>query len=150
MRNSESVQFIDFDPAYQMACLTLFDLNCPKYFACNERDDYDKYLSSMPVGYELLQLDKKIIGGVGLCKLEPGIAEIHWILLEPESHGIGLGKMMMDRVVNKARSLEVSTVQIAASHLSGPFFAKFGAVVIHKIENGWGVGMHREDMVLEL
>jgi len=104
----------------------------------------------MPVGYELLQLDGRIVGGVGLCKVKPGVGEIHWILLEPESQGIGLGKVMMDHVANAAQSLEVNTIHAAASHLSAPFFAKFGAVVVNKIENGWGVGMHREDMVLEL
>jgi len=52
-----AMRFIEFDPAYQSACLKMFDLNCPKYFACNERDNYLNYLSGKPEGYELLQLD---------------------------------------------------------------------------------------------
>jgi len=57
---------------------------------------------------------------------------------------------MMDHVAIVANSIEVNTIHIAASHLSAPFFEKFGAKVVNRIDNGWGVGMHREDMVMEL
>jgi hypothetical protein len=38
-------------------------------------------------------------------------------------------------------------VKIAASHLSAPFFAKFGAVPLRTTDDGWGPGMHRVDMI---
>jgi hypothetical protein len=44
----------------------------------------------------------------------------------------------------------VDVVDIAASHLSEPFFTKFGAVRTGFENDGWGQGMHRVDMELRL
>jgi len=150
MKNSLNTQFVDYEISYKLACLNLFDRNCPRFFAVNERTDYDNYLSAKPVGYKCLQLEGQTVGAVGLCEVKAGIGEMNWILLEPESQGIGLGKLMMNFVANDAKLLELNTIRIAASHLSAPFFAKFGAKVVSKIDNGWGIGMHREDMIWEL
>jgi hypothetical protein len=41
-------------------------------------------------------------------------------------------------------------VDIAASQKSAAFFARFGAVTLKVVDNGWGTGMHRIDMELPL
>jgi hypothetical protein len=44
----------------------------------------------------------------------------------------------------------VRVIDIAASHLSAPFFEKFGAIAIKETNDGWGPNIHRVDMALLL
>ncbi|CCQ10838.1 hypothetical protein PALB_17120 [Pseudoalteromonas luteoviolacea B = ATCC 29581] len=44
----------------------------------------------------------------------------------------------------------MKVIDIAASHLSAPFFEKFGEKTIKEITDGWGLDMHRVDMELLL
>jgi len=144
MNESTNTRFVAYNPKHRLACLTIFQLNCPEWFAVNEREDYENYLTSKPVGYELLEIEKHIVGAFGLQVASPGTGELHWILLDPKVQGIGLGKMMLIRASNKAQKENLSRINIAASHLSAPFFGKYGAKSISRIKNGWGIGMHRE------
>ena len=78
----------------------------------------------------------------------PGRARLNWILIYPTEHGRGIGSAMMRRALELANQQALGVISIAASHLSAPFFAKFGAIVIVETPNGWGPGMHRIDMTL--
>ena len=69
-------------------------------------------------------------------------------MLDPAAQGRGIGSGIMRRVSQAAREREMQTVNIAASHKSAPFFAKFGAEAMATTEDGWGPGMHRVDMLL--
>ena len=63
---------------------------------------------------------------------------------------MGIGSAMMQRALAQAGDLGLKQIVIAASHLSAPFFVKFGAVVVSETHDGWGPGMHRWDMELHL
>ena len=56
----------------------------------------------------------------------------------------------MEHVITTAVAKSIDKISIAASHLSVPFFATFGAITVHEIEHGWGKDMHRIDMVLNI
>ena len=56
----------------------------------------------------------------------------------------------MENIKKIALINKLFTIDIAASHLSAPFFKKFGAIEIKIIEDGWGKGMHRVNMKLKL
>lgn len=150
MTKTPAIRFEDFRTSDLAACLQLFDSNCPAFFAPVERDGYEQFLSSGPDGYEVGLLERGVVGAYGLSADEPGIGQLRWILVDPESQGLGVGSAMMRRVVDRARSSQLQEVHIAASHRSEPFFQRFGAITVSKSEDGWGVGMHRHDMVLDL
>jgi hypothetical protein len=132
------------------ACLDLFDANCPEYFALNERIDYQRFLDIGSDGYELCLIDERIAGAFGLIGNAVSRRRLNWIMRNPQFHGVGAGRAIMERVVARAASEALEAVDIAASHKSAPFFAKFGAVTMAVSENGWGPGMHRVDMQLPL
>jgi len=134
-------------PADRGACLALFDGNCPRFFAPNERADYEEFLAAAPAGYEVCLLEDRIAGAFGVVREAPGLS-LRWILLAPEFQGRGLGRAIMDRVAATVRAQGGGPLQIAASHESAPFFAKFGAREIRRTPDGWGPGMHRIDMLL--
>jgi GNAT superfamily N-acetyltransferase len=145
-----SISYRTYRNSDYQRCLDVFDANCPEFFAPNERDDYERFLGSAPSTYEVCELGGRVVGAFGL--FDDGVDEksLNWILLDPQTHGVGLGKKMMERVVFLAGKSKALQVKIAASHKSAPFFAKFGATIISTTTDGWGPGMHRLDMVLLL
>jgi hypothetical protein len=53
-------------------------------------------------------------------------------------------------VVDVGRASGSRIVRISASHKSAPFFERFGAEPTSVTEDGWGPGMHRVQMELQL
>lgn len=142
--------FRPFQPADTAACLALFDANCPASFAPNERDEYVVFLSNLPGPYEVCVIDDAVVGAAGLAPDGPGALAIRWIVIAREHQGRGLGRAVMQQLMDLAATRGIARVDIATSQHSAPFFAKFGAVRLSVIEDGWGPGMHRIDMVLRL
>lgn len=140
--------FRQFSAADRQACLAIFDANCPAFFAPNERSDYSRFLDAAPDGYEVCELAGRIVAAFGLHRHEKNEGHLNWILIDPDAQGIGLGSAIMDRVISRARESGLVSIRIAASHKSEPFFAKFGATVQARTDDGWGPGMHRIDMSL--
>jgi hypothetical protein len=142
------ITFRPYSGADRETCLDLFDANCPEYFASNERADYLRFLDAGSKGYELCLIDEKVAGAFGLIGNSASRRRLNWIMLNPKFHGVGAGRAIMRRIAVLAASEGLEVVDIAASHKSAPFFAKFGAVTTTVTENGWGAGMHRVDMQL--
>ena len=129
-------------------CLAIFDANCPDFFAPNERAYYADFLDAELATYELCLVDAHVVGAFGLIGKGADHRRLNWILLSPVSHGRGIGSAIVERIARLARDAGVGVVDIAASHKSAPFFARFGAVAVHATDDGWGPGMHRIDMEL--
>lgn len=144
-----AIAFRHFTQADTAVCLALFELNCPAYFAPEERTDYAAFLSGADATYEVCLSGGRVVGAFGLTPGEAGSARVNWILLDPAAKGTGVGAAMMRRAIGLARGEAATHIHIAASHLSEAFFAKFGARTLSRQEDGWGPGMHRHDMVLE-
>jgi len=75
---------------------------------------------------------------------------MNWIMIDPARHGRGIGSAVMAEILARAHQLGCAAIDIAASQLSAPFFARFGANEVRRTSNGWGPGMHRVDMLLPL
>ncbi|WND04098.1 GNAT family N-acetyltransferase [Temperatibacter marinus] len=147
----DCIEFVDFTPLHSRACLALFDASCPEHFLPHERPEYEDYLKNNPEGYQVCTLRDDIIGAFGLAaEKEKSLASITWIMLSPKHQGVGIGKEMMGQIFEKAHAQKFKTIQIATSHKTCSFFAKFQAQAIRNIPNGWGDGMHRVDMIIKL
>ena len=144
------VVFGPYERADEGVCLDLFDLNCPRYFAPCERRDYAQFLDGEPLGFEVWRVDGRLVGASGLTGDDAECRRLSWILVDPDAVGLGVGSAMMRRALARAGGLGLRCVLIAASHLSAPFFARFGAVVVSETVDGWGPGMHRLDMEIRL
>jgi len=130
-------------------CTSIFDANCPEFFAPNERREYEEFLEQVPGDYEVCEVDGKVLGAFGLFG-DGEYKTLNWILLDPQSQGVGVGSIIMERVIQLGRTSRASVVKIAASHKSAPFFARFGASAKSLTRDGWGPGMDRVDMELPL
>jgi len=147
---SSRATFRAFQASDQMACLALFDANCPAFFDAGERPGYVQFLAARPEGYEVCLDECGIIGACGLQFHAPEEVIIRWILLEPEVQGRGIGSAMMARALARGRAAGARRLLMAASHKSAPFFARFGARATATTPHGWGPDLHRVDMVLVL
>ncbi|HEU5136852.1 MAG TPA: GNAT family N-acetyltransferase [Steroidobacteraceae bacterium] len=145
-----NITFKPYSSDSREICLRLFDANCPDFFAPNERDDYLRFLETVPEGYELCLIDDEVAGAFGLIGNDASRRRLNWIMLNPVFHGLGIGRAIMEWVSVRAASEGIQVVEIAASHKSASFFARFGAVTRKVTDNGWGLGMHRVDMELPL
>lgn len=140
-----NITFEPYSPARRIDCLSIFDANCPRFFAPNERIEYEQFLDGCPEDYLVCRMDGDVIGAFGLLP-EGADARLSWIMLDPDVHGAGIGSRIVEFVRGHGRRRGVSRIHIAASHLSAPFFARFGAVESVRTVDGWGPGMHRVDM----
>ena len=141
------MEIVEYTRLQAVACLKLFDLNCPGFFAPNERSDYETFLNGSHNGYRVVRLDHAVVAAFGFrVQKKTGRGLISWIMVSPEVKDQGIGSEIMTWVREEARQQNVSIVDIAASHLSAPFFSRFGAMEIETIPNGWGPGMHRVNM----
>ena len=104
----------------------------------------------MPGDYEVCEVDGKVLGAFGLFVDGEDMKTLNWILLDPQTQGIGVGSTIMERVIQLSGTSQTRVVKIAASHKSAPFFARFGASTTSLTKNGWGPGMDRLDMELPL
>ena len=148
---TEELQFRMYDSSRLDACIELFDENCPQFFAKNEREDYLEFLRSQPGTYEVGLSNGQIVAAYGMSiNLQLNRGRLSWIMVSPLSKGRGVGAGIMCRVKEIAEGKGVVAIDIAASHLSAPFFNKFGAKKLKTINDGWGPNMHRIDMELVL
>ena len=147
------IKHVNYSKQFRENCLALFDENCPTYFAENERDDYEAFLDTpiASIDYELGLVDDRVIAAFGLIADESSKrARLAWIMVSGKYFGQGLGSKLMQRAFVRAHDRQCSAIDIAASHLSAPFFVKHGAKELRKVQDGWGEGMHRIDMELPL
>jgi len=145
-----NIGFRPYDTSDKQICAGIFDANCPEFFAPNERQDYTEFLEDVPDDYEVCEGDGKVIGAFGLLAHSENSKTLSWILLDPQTQGMGVGSKVMERVIQLGQASETKTVRIAASHKSAPFFARFGATTLSTTKDGWGPGMDRIDMLLSL
>jgi GNAT superfamily N-acetyltransferase len=141
------LRYLPYGTLQRQACLQLFDANCPAFFAPNERADFAAFLDQPAPPYIVVARESAVIAAFGVRPGDSrGRARLTWIMVDPAHHGSGVGRCLMREASRRAAMLDATVVDIAASHLSAPFFARFGAREQSRTENGWGPGMHRIDM----
>ena len=142
--------FRPYQPRDLIACLGLFDDNCPESFAPNERAEYETFLANHAATYEVCVADGAVVGAYGLQPRNAAAWDLRWIIVARRTRRSGTGTAILERVRADLTSRGVRTLHIAASHVSAPFFARFGAKEITTTPDGWGPGMHRIDMEIAL
>lgn len=148
--NPHNIVFRNYKARDKPACLSLFDENCPEYFAPNERLDFEEFLDKNPATYQLCLKNEVIVGVFGVFEKELGQSRLEWILLSGKAQGLGLGSIIMEKSQAFAKEQGATLIHIATSHKAFKFFEKKGATIVSETKDGWGPNMHRIDMVLNL
>ena len=140
------VKFRSFRSSDRATVMALLDANIPTAFAANERPAFETFLDRVSGAYQVAFEDERAIAAFLLILEAAGRGRINWFMAHPDAHGRGLGKQMMEAVRADARAQGLAVIDIAASHVSEGFYAKFGATVLSRTAHGWGPDMHRVDM----
>lgn len=144
------LRFRPYDRRDRDRCVAIFDANSPEYFSPVERDDYLRFLDGGIDDYRVCVEGERIVGAFGLTMTGASESELNWILIDPVTHGRGIGSKVLRDVVERCRESGTASLEIAASHKSAPFFERFGARAVRTTEHGWGPDMHRVDMRLDI
>ena len=129
-------------------CLELFELNCPAYFAEEERKGYRKFLEHNNDLYLLGYENGSLICCFGITEHNEDSCSLSWIMVHPKHHKNGFGNEMMAYFISYAKEKNKKTAMISTSQHANSFFKKYGAREIAFIENGLGRGMHKIDMCI--
>lgn len=138
------------------ACLELFDLNCPRFFAREERSDYSYFLQQLPDSrsthnvYLLGWREQRLIACFGVARVSSETCALTWIMVHPEYQRQRCGEEMMAQLFTLAAAADYRKVVVSTSQHADQFFARFGAITLRSQNDGWGPGMHRVDMEIIL
>jgi predicted GNAT family N-acyltransferase len=132
------------------ACLKLFDSNTPAFFAPSEREEFMAYLAEAPHYFVLIDRER-LVGCGGLEEIDDGAWALCWGMVDQGLHRQGLGKaLLLGRLDWIRQQANASTVHLDTSQFSRGFFERFGFVATSVTANGYGEGLDRVDMRLEL
>ncbi len=131
--------------------MELFDSNCPKYFAHDEREDFILYLKeSIDYYYVMLEEDQYIAcGGVNRAK-EKGKYCLSWGMVDSKYHGKGIGTALVRHRIQEAKKLsDFQEMFVRTSQFAFPFYEKFGFELKSTEKDFWAKGYDMYYMVLE-
>lgn len=75
-------------------------------------------------------LDGKVVGTTGLHILWRDLAEIRSLAVSPDSHGQGIGRLLVQEIQQEA--LDLGIKQVLSLTYQESFFAKLGFTVVHR------------------
>lgn len=135
-------------------CLALFDGNVPRFFAPSERADFARFLDRQTGEGAYLVLTRGghllACGGLGLSE-DGRTAEFVWGMVDRASQGQGLGRALTQARLRAAAALpNLRQIRLDTSQHTQGFYARFGFRVLSVTQDGYGPGLDRWDMVLDL
>lgn len=96
----------------------------------NDLGDFEKYYFSRNGYFELCEIENHIVGTWGIYPLaENGRCELRKMYLSSRHRGRGLGKIMMERALQKARELGYRVVELETASVlkeAIAMYVKFG------------------------
>lgn len=138
----------EYDVADHNEIVLLFELNTPKFFSPDEKEDLLRYLSKERELYYVLLFDQKIVGcgGINFEKNKTqGI--ISWDIFHPNYQGKNLGTKLMSHRLNKLSSIEgIRNIIVRTSQLTNKFYEKQGFELFEIKKDYWAEGFDMYSM----
>lgn len=141
-------QIRPYDHLDKAAVLQLFDANCPRYFAPEERADLENYLDSELEDYFIIESDGQVIacGGINLWK-EENKGVLSWGIIHPDYHGKGIGRILVGHRVNHLKNVHGAVrIGVRTTQFVHGFYAKCGFELQKVVKDYWAPGYDLYDM----
>jgi GNAT superfamily N-acetyltransferase len=145
------------------ACLAVFDSNTPPYFDASERAPFAQWLVNKGAGllvyenasldyYEVALLGDEIVGCAGYYIVSgESVARMAWGMVHKDYHKQGIGSAHLKHRIQLMQNLFPGyTIDLGTSQLTYAFYERHGFVVTQFFANGYGEGIDRYEMVLQL
>lgn len=124
--------------------LNLLQLNTPKYFSPEERDDLIYYLDHELEYYYVIELDNIVVGCAGINLADEGkTGKLSWDILHPDYQGRSLGSQLVQHRLAKLKTIDdIEQIIVRTSQLVYPFYEKQGFKLISVVDDYWAEGFH--------
>ena len=137
------------------ACLSIFDSNVPPFFAPEERVEFCDHLENLDAiktPYIVLVRGDVVVACGGLTvDMKCQKALMVWGMVKRELHGFRLGSILTQARLTLASSIpDLTKIELSTSQHTNGFYERFGFVLSKITPNGFGPGLDRLDMTLEL
>ena len=134
------------------ACLALFDGNTPRFFDPSERADFAAWLATSPHPYLVILRGGRLVACGGHAPDGDGsVASLCWGMVAQYLHGQGLGRALTQARLDAIGAMPgVASVRMNTSQHTQGFYAAFGFVTEKVTPDGFGPGIDRCDMLLQL
>lgn len=142
-----------YTAADRPACLEVFDQNCPRFFALEERENFEEYLDAPQGPYFVLEREEggAILGCGGYALEGTGIASLVWGMVLPAFQRQGLGRYLtMYRLREISRQNGPQLVRMDTTQHSSAFYEKLGFRVIGVKQDGYAPGLDRVELMKKL
>ena len=144
------------------ACLGIFDSNTPPFFDFAERNFLENWLNKKDQNemcypnnkvesFFVVEFKEKVIACGGYyIPTHQQCANMVWGMVHKDSHRKGLGKALILFRINEITSQHPNhNITLDTSQHTFRFFEQLGFKTVKRIENAYGEGLHRYDMILE-
>lgn len=134
-------------------CLAIFDSNVPESFSPAERLAFERFLDELPGPYLLLEDttgDLIACGGYAVVTSVPR-ADLCWGMVARDRQGSGYGRLLTELRLEGIRCYgDVSEVVMNTSQHTRRFYERLGFTTVSVTPDGFGPGLDRCDMRLDL
>ena len=117
----------------------IFSLNVPKYFDKKELDDFKKYFNSKNLEYYfIIESQGKVLGSGGYAYENIKTARICWLFIDPNYHGLGLGKKLVNYCIKILKDdRKLSVIEVETSNLTYKFYEKLNFKIEYIKKDYW-------------
>lgn len=134
-------------------CLRLFRSNQQPYFAADEYEEYQQFLTeevnAKTAPYFVLLDGNDVVGCGGYMRCDDAVF-LTWGMLERSLHGQGLGRELINGRIEKIRAEFGSLpICIETSQFTAPIYQRLSFIEVKRTENGFGPGLHAVRMQLD-
>ncbi|MCI2260895.1 GNAT family N-acetyltransferase [Xanthomonas indica] len=136
------------------ACLALFDSNVPQFFDRSERAAFEHFLQHETSAWHYLVIVRA--GAIVACgghalSADGHVASFGWGMVDCRLHRQGLGRALTEARLDACRrSPGLARIELDTSQHTQAFYARFGFTVERVVADGYGPGLERWDMALDL
>ena len=138
IRESGQVQIVDFIPAHQAAFRQLNEEWITRYFRMEEGDykalDHPKEYILDKGGHIFMALYKgEPVGTCSLIRMEDGNYELAKMGVSPKTQGLGIGFLLGQACIDKARALGAARVYLESNTSLKPAISLYHKLGFHKV-----------------
>jgi len=141
----------EYEQSDREAVLNLLQLNTPKYFNSDEKEDLEYYLDEELEDYYVYVISGNIVGAGGINYFPfKNEARISWDFIHPDYQHKQIGSRLVQFRIARIRDKEIGKVVVRTSQLVSPFYQKHGFEVRNTTKDYWGPGLDLHEMFQEL
>ena len=99
----------------------------------------------------MVEWDGKPVAFAAYATIEPGVSKLHKIYVHPDTQGQGIGKLLLDHIINDLRSKNCDTLRLNVNRYNKArfFYEKNGFAIVKEEDVDLGNGVFTIDYVME-